>query len=188
MLRVEPFVRFLLERTVVLDLIERVDAFLIDKVFQPFVGWIAENLPFNCFQQARLCTSLCALMWIFSQAGDVAAAVRSGSATLQTLHGTLLLVGLGAILVLHAVFPRAGGNVGHENRLRGQLYIHRLTILFSFAVNAIKAAIGLGSLPLFAVATLATAAVYVGSCSTPPPKRQEHLGTERGWKLSFLAG
>ena len=169
-------------------LMERVDAFFIDRVFQPVVGWIAEHPPLDCFCRPASAQVPVRSFGFSPQAGNVTAAIQSRSAILQILHATLLLLGFGAILVLHRVFQRPGGRGNQANPLRAHLYAHRLTILFSVAINGPKVAFGSGSLLLLAVAAFAAGAVYIGSCSTPPPQRRTNPEINWGWKLSSLPG
>lgn len=171
------------------DTFERLDDKLIDGVFQPLADRIADHLPFDCFQQARACTSLSAIAWILSQGSIMAAATRSGSVPQQAFHAALLLLGLAAIMVLHTLFQHAGGAgraQGRANPLRVTMYFHRLVILSGLTVSIVKATLGVGSLALLAVAFFATAAVYVGACSNPPPSRRQPLADSWGRRLATL--
>jgi hypothetical protein len=161
------------------EIFERVDDALIGRGFQPLVDWIAQYLLLDCFQQARICTNISAVAWVLSQAGDLTAAARSGLVVLQVLQTALLLVGLGSIMVLLTLFQRVGGagqGQGRANPLRAGMYMHRFSLLLGLVINIGRSAAGIGSGALL-VLVFATAAVYVGSCSNPPPKQREHLGS-----------
>jgi hypothetical protein len=156
------------------DILGHADERLIDRVFQPVVDRIAESLAVDCFQLARVCTSISAIAWILSQAAELIAAARSGWVGLQVFQTTVFLLGLGAIMVLHTLFQRigrAGQGQGRANPLRAAMYTQRLIILLGLAGNLVKAAFGVGSPALLAVTLSASAAVYFGACSNPPPKQ-----------------
>jgi hypothetical protein len=156
------------------EIFERLDETLIGRIFQPLVDWIAQYLLLDCFQQARICTNISAIAWVLSQGGDLSAAVRSGLVILQVLQTALLVVGLGSIMVLHSLFQRVGGQgQGRANPLRAGMYVHRFGLLLGLVINIGRLAAGMGSGALL-VMVFATAAVYVGSCSNPPPKQREH--------------
>lgn len=167
---------------------DRVDDALIDRVFQPLVDWIAASMSLDCFAQARVCTSVSAIAWILSQAKDLAVAAQSGPVGRQVLQGVLLLLGLGAIMVLHTLFQRAGGRGGQGrlNPLRVAMYAHRMTILLGLGVSVLKIALGVGSFVLLAMALFATAAVYAGACSNSPPRQQARQDASGGWRAGAL--
>jgi hypothetical protein len=161
--------------------LERVDSTLIDRVCQPVVDWIDHHMEVDCFRVARLCFDLSALAWILSQAGGAALAVRTGVPGLQVFQFVLIVLGLGAIIMLRAVFERpggagGGGKGGRPNPLRAAMYTHRLACLLWLAALLVRTAAGaaeFGSLALLAVGGFATAAVYLGACSNRPPKWRE---------------
>lgn len=167
---------------------DRIDNTMIDYVFQPLVDWIAHHFSIDCFVQARVCTGISAVAWILSQARDLVLAVQSGVVGLQVFQAALLLLGLGAIMVLHTLFQRAGGGgkgPGRANPLRVAMYGHRFTILIGLLVSVLKLAIGVGSFVLLAMILFATAAVYIGACSHPPAKRQTQQGVD--WRRRTAA-
>lgn len=164
------------------EIIARVDEALIDKLFQPMVERIAALLPLGCFQQARICTGVAAVAWILSKAADVTAAVRTGMLGPQVFQISLLLLGLGSIMVLHSLFQRGSGQ-GQANPLRAVMYPHRLCLLFGAAISLLRTTAGQGTWALFTVAIFAVASVYIGSCSNPPPKQQVDLWGRRAATL-----
>jgi hypothetical protein len=154
--------------------------------------WIDQHAEIGCFRIARICIDLSAFAWILSQTSAAASAVGIGSLGLQTAQFALILVGLGAIMILRTTFERAGGTGrerqgGQANPLRAAMYTHRLTCLFWLAALVIKAATapaGFGSFALIAVGGFATAALYVGACSQPPPKQREHKVSDDRLRLA----
>lgn len=164
-----------------MEIFASLDDTLIDRCFQPVVDWIAQHLLSDCFQQARVCTNISAVLWIWSQIDDVTSAARLGSTGLQVFQTSLLLVGLGGILVLHTLFQRVGGvgGQGRANPLRAGMYMHRLTLLLALGVNTAKSMAGSGSVALLTLGIFTTTAVYIGACSNPPPAK--HKRSEAGW-------
>jgi hypothetical protein len=153
---------------------DRMDDTLIDGVFQPLadlcMSWgAAWNLPLDCFHLARFCGNVAALAWILSQAAGLSAAIRSGWLGLQVFQATLLLLGLGSIMVLQMLFQRDPG-AGMANPLRDGMYLHRCCLLLGLAATLCRAAIGPGSPALLTVAAFATAAAYLAACSNQPPR------------------
>jgi hypothetical protein len=168
------------------DGLVRLDGALIDGVCQPLVDRLYNHLASDCFRLARICTDLSALAWILSQAPGASEAAKTGNLDLGMFQFALIVLGLGAIMVLRALFERAGNgrNGGLPNPFRAGMFTHRLVCLVWLAGLLVKTGmtpIGFGSLTLLAVGGFATAALYLGSCSNRPPKTRDR-GTVRDTK------
>jgi hypothetical protein len=172
----------------------RADGALIDKVYQPLVDWIDQQIAIDCSRLARLCIDLSALAWILSQAGGAVAAVGTGSLAVEMLQFGLIVLGLGAIMVLRTVFEHTGGarggrQAGRANPLRAAMQTHRLGCLLwlgGLLARTVAAQMAFGSLTLLAVGVLTTTAVYVAACSNPPPQQREHKVEHWGRRLAAL--
>ncbi len=159
----------------------RLDDTLIDKVCQPLADWIFESMTFDCFQISRFCIDLSALAWIVSQADGAVVAAKTGTSGLMAFQFTLIVLGLGAIMVLRSVFERGGtagsGRGARANPLRAPMYIHRLVCLLGLnnvLVQMVAAPVDLGSMALLLVGGFTVTAVYMGACSNRPPERRTY--------------
>ena len=171
------------------NVLARTDDYLIDCVFQPVVDSIADLQSLTCFQMARVCTSISAIAWIWSQQADLVTAARSGWVGLQIFQAVIFLLGLGAIMVLHTLFQKVGSlglGQGRVNPLRMAMFIQRLIILLGLAGSCAKAALGVGSPALLTVTLSASAALYFGACSNPPPTRHRRTRTNQGRMLATV--
>jgi hypothetical protein len=171
--------------------LDHLDKALIDRLFQPLVDWIVENFSLDCFGLAKICTRLSAIAWILSRANEVTLVFRGAPAGLQVFEATVLLIGLGAIMVLHTLFQRvgeAGQGHGQANPLRMAMFGHRVTILAGLAASLLKMIMGTGSGALLAMSLLVTAAVYAGACSNRPPRRHVEFAGQWGRRQAEASG
>jgi|GEM_PF-2206722 len=160
------------------DMFARLDDGLIDRAFQPLVDWLADHIGVDCFRIARLSTDIAAGAWVLSQAEVASAAARSGNTSLATFQAVLILCGLGGMMTLRTVFQRPGGgrssgNRAQANPLRAGMFTHRVASLLWLAGLAAKSFAMEPGLPLYAllaVGLFGTASLYLGSCTTPPPR------------------
>ena len=159
-------------------LFARLDDGLLDRGFQPLVDWLADHAEVDCFRIARLCTDLAAGAWVLSQAELITAAARAGNTSLATFQAVLILCGLGGMMTLRTLFQRPGGgrssgNRAQANPLRAGMFTHRVASLLWLAALSAKTFTmppGLALFALLAVGLFGTASLYLGSCSTPPPR------------------
>jgi hypothetical protein len=166
----------------------RVDNALIDHVFEPLANWIGQRSTFGAFRLARLCIDAAALSWIVCQLAPAAGAVGSGNLPIRVARFGLVVLGFMALSILRRVFERIEGAGGRANPLREGMHVHRVACLFWILGLLVKTAgdpPSTNSLALIAVGAFVTAAVYIGACSNPPPKRRN---AERRWSRagSFL--
>ncbi len=157
------------------DVVERLDDALIDRVFQPLADWLDHHIAFGIFRAARGAIDLASLMWICAEARDASAAARYPG--LMLFHFAVIVAGLWSLSTLRGLFPRTkGAREGGANPLRAAMQLHRAACLFwmiGLAIKTASAPNGFEALALFAVGVFATSAVYLGACSTPPPKPRE---------------
>ena len=167
----------LFQRCVMRDMFARLDDGLIDRFCQPLVDWLADHVEIDCFRIARLCTDLAAGAWVLSQAELASTAARSGNTSLATFQAVLILCGLGGMMTLRTLFQRpSGGRSGNRaqaNPLRAGMFTHRVASLLWLAALGAKTFTmppGLSLFALLAVGLFGTASLYLGSCTTPPPR------------------
>jgi hypothetical protein len=155
----------------------QVDDGLIDHCFQPVIDWLAEHTAFDCYAVARLCTDLSAFAWVLSQSNGLIAAIHAARTGEAAFRASLLLLGLGALMVLRTLFQRSGGAgaANCANPLRAGMHVHRFICVSWLLGLMFKAAIGpsgLDGYTALAVGLCGTAAVYFASCSNRPPARR----------------
>ena len=169
--------------------IASLDDALIDRICQPAVDRLAAaDRSVDCFWLARRCNDAAALAWILSQAGGVAGAFARGNVALAGAQGALVVIGLAALTTLRRVFdgtqrPRSSAGAC-ANPLRPAMFPHRLGCLLWLSaqvLGTISSPIGWSAILTIAVGLMTTASLYVGACSTPPPRRQSQTG--RNWIL-----
>ncbi len=162
----------------------QVDDGLIDRVFQPVVDCVAERTSLNCYTLARLCIDLSAFAWVLSQSSDIIAAIQSGNSGPAAFRATLLLLGLGSLMVLRTLFQRSGAGNQCANPLRGGMHVHRFVCLFWVMGLIFKVAIDPSDFDIWAALAsglCGTSAVYFAACSNRPPVRRSVRGRQDGW-------
>lgn len=163
------------------DSFARIDDALIDRVFQPLAGGNAGHLALGPGRAARAAIDLATLAWILAEAGSIAMAASGRDLRACVVRGLVVVAGLSALTVLRGVFARSRGG-GTANPLRPGMEQHRaacLLWLVALAVKALVSPAGLEPLALLAVGACATAAVYLGACTEPPPSWREVCGRDR---------
>ena len=160
------------------ELFTSLDDALIDRLFQPLADLLDHHMALGTNRAARTGIDLASLAWIFAQAGAAAHALAAHDIAASAARGVLVVLGLGAFTILRGVFqgtdsePSARARM-QANPLRPGMQIHRATCLFwmiGLAIKTIAAPMGLATLALLAVGVFATAAVYIGACTNPPPR------------------
>ena len=154
----------------------RFDDVLIDRLFQPLADWMDRQWALGPQGAARWCLDLASLAWICAEADALAASVAGHDVRIAAARGLLVVLGLWALTILRGVFRKADGGqarpAAQANPLRPGMQLHRVICLVwmaGLAVKAFAAPTGLESFALLGVSVFATAAVYLGACSNPPP-------------------
>jgi len=161
------------------DIFARVDDALIDRLFQPLADWMARLLTLRPDRAARAGLDLATLAWIGAEAGAMAQAMRTHDVPSAFTRAALMIAGLWAFTIVRAVFQRAGG-ARQANPLRPGMQLHRVFCLLwilGLAAKAIAAPSGTEPLALLATGLFATASVYIGACTNPPPAWRKNLKT-----------
>jgi hypothetical protein len=152
----------------------RIDDALIDRLFQPLADWLEHHLSLGPNRAARTGIDVASLAWIVSMASAAAGTWHDMRGAF--LNGAVLVAGLWAFTTLRGVFGRGDG--GKANPLRAGMQTHRMACLFWMGALALKSALepaSLASLGLLAVGLFATASVYLGACSRPPPRERRRF-------------
>jgi hypothetical protein len=157
------------------DVLARVDDALIDRVFQPLVDWMDHHTEIGIFRAARFCVDLASLMWICAEANGFAGGSGFDGSGSIAFRFAIVVAGLWALSSLRGLFQRSD-DARAANPLRAGMRTHRAACLFWMIALSIKTAHapnGFEALALLAVGAFATSAVYIGACTTAPPKRRE---------------
>jgi len=164
------------------DIFARVDDALIDRLFQPLADWMDRHMALAPDRAARAGLDLAALAWIVSEAGATAYAMRMHDVPIAIARAALMIAGLWAFTIVRNVFQ---GGARQANPLRPGMQLHRASCLLwivALAAKAIAAPSGIEPVALLATGLFATASVYIGACTNPPPAWRKNL------KASFAFG
>lgn len=170
----------------------RLDDLVIDKICQPAVDLIYENLEADCYQVARICIDISALFWILSQVKGAITVAKIGDMGTEVYQYALIVAGLAAFMFLRSVFDRSPGSgrkarSGQGNPLRGPMSLHRFIFLAGFIVQVFQTmvvAADFGSVAMLAMKMFSAAALYAGACSNRPPKRTRSC--PGNWAADFV--
>lgn len=173
----------------------RMDDVLIDRLFQPLADWLDRYWALGPQRAARVCLDLASLAWICAEAGALATALSVHDVGMAAARGLLVVLGLAALTILRGVFTKKDSaaraqTAAAANPLRPGMQTHRVLCLVwiaGLAVKAVAAPDGFEPLGLLGVALFATAAIYIGACTTPPPAWRASRAGKRGWTLAGSA-
>lgn len=153
----------------------RIDDALIDRLFQPLADLLDRHMAFGTNRAARTGIDLASLAWVLAEAGGAAHALAAHGLPAAMARGLVMLLGLSAFTILRNVFHGTRRRLA-ANPLRPGMQPHRAICLAWMAVLAVKTLLvpaDFAALALLAVGVFATAAVYIGACTNPPPARRE---------------
>jgi hypothetical protein len=132
---------------------------------------IVQRIRLSRTAAACCCVNVASLAWIISCAPGLAGAVAAEDASGSAADLALLLLGLGAMASLRTLFRRTGFN--HANRLRQTMRLHRAVVLLMLVSRMVQLhGLGLPGAAELVMLLGATAALYLGACTEPPPVRR----------------
>ena len=146
---------------------------LIERVFQPLSNALYLRLGVPRFRAACLSLDAAAIAWTLTQAAPLSNAVLGWQAGLAVMRGSILLLGLTALLSLRSLFRRLSASP-RPNPLRAKMLPYRCLVLLFLITDLCHAVSGgsLGADANMAMLGFATMALYLAACDAPKLKRR----------------
>jgi hypothetical protein len=157
-----------------------VDDVLIERLFQPASDLITYWTGLSRAASACFCIDIASFSWIASRAGGISAAVAERDAGGAALDGSVLLLGLVALMSLRTLFRRTGRK--QANPLRLAMQPHRAFVLLMLGARLFQLQTpGPAAAADLAMLIFAASALYLGACAERPPIQRTGAARAAGW-------